>query len=51
MDRCTLAVDLIDFQYALKSHGSVQTQQEKFGFNFGILGIYKDSQLVGKGQR
>lgn len=32
MDQYTLAVDLLDDQYASKSHDSLQTQQEKVGF-------------------
>lgn len=35
----TLAMDLIDYQYASKSHGSLQTQQENFQVNVSISEI------------
>lgn len=34
MDQYTLAVDLIDYRYASKSHDSLQTHQGKLGFTF-----------------
>lgn len=40
----TLAMDLMDYQYASKSHGSLQTQQEKFQFlTFEFQKFNKDS--------
>lgn len=34
MDQYTLAVDLTDYQYASKSHDSLQTHQGKLGYTF-----------------
>ena len=40
----TLAMDLMDYQYASKSHGFLQTQQEKFQFlTFEFQKFNKDS--------
>lgn len=40
----TLAMDLMGYQYAAKSHGSLQTQQEKFQFlTFEFQKFNKDS--------
>lgn len=50
MDLYTLAMDLIDYQYALKFHHSLQTQQEKFGLTLFDFRNFTNSQGADKGQ-